>query len=67
MGNSVGVPLPAELLSKMHIGKGDDVHIMVMPNGSIKITPFDPDFERKMELFERSSKKFRNAYKALAK
>lgn len=66
IGNSVGVLLPAETVKRLHLANGDEVFITDTPDG-IAVTPYDPDFEDAMAAFEVTRKKYRNAFRHLAK
>lgn len=47
--------------------EGDTLHAIVDPEGGVRLTPFDPQFEAAMAAFERTRRKYRNALKELAK
>lgn len=47
IGNSLGVILTKEVTTRMNVSKGDELSYLETPNG-IEITPYDPDFDRKM-------------------
>ena len=47
IGNSVGAIFPKELLTKLDIGKGDDIYVTESPDG-YRITRSDPEFEAQM-------------------
>ncbi len=65
-GNSAAVTLsPADLLH-LAAGLGDSVAIEHQENG-VFITALDHDFSNKVDAIERSRRKFRNAYRELAK
>jgi len=66
MGNSTGVILPKEALAKLNVEQGDTVYLTEAADG-MRITPYDPDFERQMALARRVAKKRRNALRELAK
>lgn len=66
IGNSVGVILPREVLEKYHIQEGDTLFGNVADDG-IHLTPYDPSFETAMKAFERTRRKYRNAFRELAK
>ena len=66
VGNSTGVILPKEALAKLKVEQGDTVYLTEAPDG-LRITPYDPDFERQMALARRVAKKRRNALRELAK
>ena len=52
IGNSVGVILPKELLTRLRGQKGDSLYAAEMPDG-VKLTPFDPELARQMEVAEK--------------
>ncbi|KAA0575879.1 AbrB/MazE/SpoVT family DNA-binding domain-containing protein [Azospirillum sp. B21] len=66
IGNSVGLVLPKETLSKLNVEKGDVVYLTETPDG-YRITPYDPDFEQQMAAARRITKKRRNALRELAR
>jgi len=65
MGGSLGVILPKDLLSDMHVAEGDELFAMASTDGFL-ISPYDPEFEMKMNAFDRTRRKFRNALRELA-
>src|SRR5437868_11093342 len=42
VGNSVGIVLPKNVLSRMHVEKGDTLYALETPNG-VELTPYDPE------------------------
>ena len=66
VGNSLGVVLPREVLTKLHIGDGDKVFLTEAPDGSYRITPYDPEFEKQMRLAEEGMARYRNTLRTLA-
>jgi len=66
VGGSVGVILPKETLAKLRVGKGDTLFLTESPDG-YRLTPYDPDFARDMELAEEIMREDRDLLRALAK
>jgi putative addiction module antidote len=66
IGNSVGVTLPKEVLSKLRVGKGDELFFTETPDG-ILITPYDAEFAAQMEAAEIVMREDRDVLKILAK
>ena len=66
VGSSAGVVLPREVLARLKIEKGDTLFLTEAPDG-YRITPYDPDFERQMQLARRVIRERRNVLKELAK
>jgi putative addiction module antidote len=66
IGTSTGVVLPKEVLARLKVGKGDTLYLTEAPEG-YRITPYDPEFGRQMDLVERVIRERREVLKALAK
>jgi putative addiction module antidote len=66
IGNSVGVILPAEALARMHVGLDDTVYLTEAVGG-VRLTPYDPVFERQMNAARKVMRKRRNLLRELAK
>ena len=67
IGNSLGVVLPREAVSRLHAGEGDRLFLIEGPNGAYQLTPYDPTFEKKMKKAEDIIGRYRNALHVLAK
>ncbi len=67
VGNSLGVVLPKELLSRLNIDEGDKVFLTEASDGSYRITPYDPEFEKQVRVGEKIMGKYRNTLRSLAK
>lgn len=66
IGNSVGVILPKEILSRLKLEKGDSVFVTDAANG-VMLTPYDPTFDEQMAQARLIMKKRRAVLKELAK
>jgi putative addiction module antidote len=66
VGSSTGVVLPKEVLARLKIEKGDTLFLTEAPDG-YRLTPYDPDFERQMDLARKVMREQRNVLKELAK
>ncbi len=66
IGNSAGVTLPKEALADLKVQEGDTLILTRTPDG-FRVTPYDETFEAGMKAFERTRRKFRNAFRELAK
>lgn len=67
VGNSTGVILPKELMVRLNLSVGDSFYATLTPEGGIRFTPYDPKFEKAMEVARRGMKVYRNALAELAK
>ena len=65
VGNSTGVILPKELLEKLRVQKGDELHVLETPDG-VQLVPFDAEFARQMDVAEGVMRKRRNLLRKLA-
>ena len=66
VGTSAGVILPKDLLEQLDLQVGDELTVNATQHG-LELSPYEEDFSRKVRAFERSRRKFRNAYRELAK
>ena len=66
MGGSLGLTLPKELVEHLQTAEGEQLHAVKTEQG-VLLTTYDPDFEETMEAFDVIRKKYRNAFRELAK
>jgi len=66
LGNSVGIVLPKEILSKLKVAKGDTLYLTETPDG-FNLVPYEPDFAQKMEILEDVMRENRDVLRRLAK
>ena len=67
IGNSTGVILPKELLTQLNLKQGQWVYVTELPDGGVRLTPYDPDFEKVMTIVDDLMVEYRDTLKALAK
>jgi len=65
IGNSAGVILPKELLARLRVDKGDELHALETPDG-IRLTTYDPDLAAQMEVAEEVMRERRTLLHKLA-
>lgn len=66
VGNSLGLVLPRELLTRLKVGKGDNLFLVESPDG-VTLTPYDPAVAAQVEAGQRFMRKYRDTFRALAK
>lgn len=66
VGNSSGLLLPKEALSRLRVEQGDTIYLTETSDG-FRLTPHDPEFERQMTVMRRVAKKRRKVLRELAK
>jgi putative addiction module antidote len=67
IGNSVGVILPKELLARLNLKEGDKFYPVAQPDGSLRLSPFNPKHARAMEIARKVMHEYRDTFAALAK
>jgi putative addiction module antidote len=65
IGNSVGIVLPKEVLSRLHVEKGDMLYFTDSPEG-VLLSPYNAEFARKLDAFEQVMRENRDVLKKLA-
>jgi putative addiction module antidote len=67
IGNSTGVILPKELLSRLNLQQGDMLYVTEGADGGLRLAKHDPDIETAMDVARRGMKRYSAALRELAK
>ena len=67
VGASEGFILNKEAKRILNVQKGDTLYLTEAPDGAMRITPYNPDFENQMALAEAIMHDDREILRALAK
>lgn len=67
IGNSLGVVLPKDVINRLHTKDGEPLFLIEAPDGSYRLTSYDPAFEKKMARAEDIISRYRNTLHILAK
>ncbi|MFL5076402.1 MAG: AbrB family transcriptional regulator [Microvirga sp.] len=67
IGNSDGLILPKELMQRLDLKRGQQLHIVELAGGGFQVLPYDPDFEQTMDLADEIMDDYRDTLAALAK
>ncbi len=67
IGDSVGLILPGELLSRLNLKEGDALYPVQQPDGSLLLTPHKPKHARAMEIARKVMHDYRDTFAVLAK
>ena len=67
IGNSTGAILPKDVLDRLRVSQGDQLYLTEAPDGSFRLSPYDPEFARQIELAEEIMREDRDILRALAK
>ena len=65
VGSSVGIVLPKEILSRLHVEKGDSLYITDTPDG-VQLTPYDEKFAQVMKAADKVMRENRDVLRKLA-
>ena len=66
-GNSLGGVLPKEGINRLNTGDGEALFLIEAPEGGYRLTPYDPQFEKKMAKAEDIISRYRNTLHVLSK
>jgi putative addiction module antidote len=67
VGNSDGLILPRELMQRLDLKRGQQLHVTELAGGGLQLLPYDPDFERTMEAADEIMDEYRDTFAELAK
>jgi putative addiction module antidote len=66
VGNSLSVTLPKEVTDRLKVKKGDPIYLTESPDG-YRLTAYDPEFARQMEVAEKVMLRYKDALRRLSK
>ena len=66
-GNSLGVVLPGEVVNRLRTKDGEPLFLTEGPDGSYKLTPYDPNFAEKLAKAEKIIGRYRDTLHVLAR
>jgi putative addiction module antidote len=67
IGNSDGLILPRELMQRLDLKRGQQLHLTELAGGGFQALPYDPDFEQTMDIADEIMDEYRDTLAALAK
>ncbi len=67
IGNSDGLLLPRELMQRLDLKRGQQLHIVELAGGGFQVLPYDPDFDRTLEIADQVMDEYRDTLATLAK
>ena len=66
VGASAGIILNKEVMARLKVKKGDSLYLTEAPDG-YRLTPYNPDFERQIQIAEDIMHDDREILKALSR
>ena len=67
IGNSVGLILPKDLLARLKLKEGDQLHVIEQTERGFKLTPYDPKHAKAMKIARQVMEEYQDTFRALAK
>jgi putative addiction module antidote len=67
IGNSDGLILPKELMQRLDLKRGQELHIVELAGGGFQALPHDPDFEQTMDVADEIIDEYQDTLTTLAK
>jgi putative addiction module antidote len=67
IGDSVGVILPREFVTRLDLKEVDKLYPVQQPDGSLRLVPYNPKHARAMEIARKMMREYRDTFAALAK
>jgi putative addiction module antidote len=67
IGNSLGLILSKDLLSRLKLKEGDKLHVVEQTERGLKLSPYNPKHAKAMQIARRSFSTYADTYKALTK
>ncbi|MGH6728503.1 MAG: AbrB/MazE/SpoVT family DNA-binding domain-containing protein [Pseudolabrys sp.] len=67
IGNSVGLILPKDLLARLKLKEGDQLHVIEQTERGFKLTPYDPKHAKAMKIARKVMEEYQDTFRALAK
>jgi putative addiction module antidote len=67
IGNSLGLILSKDILSRLRLKEGDKLFVVEQTDRGVKLSPYNPKHAKAMEIARRSFGTYADTYKALAK
>ena len=66
VGNSFGFTVPKEVIEKYNLKEGEKLHL-IENNDGFTLTPYNPEFEKWAEAFDKTNKKYKKTLRELSK
>lgn len=67
IGNSTGFIIPSAVATRLGIEQGKAFYLTELADGSIRLSPYDPDFEATMRIVDDIMDEYRDTLSVLAK
>jgi putative addiction module antidote len=67
IGNSDGLILPRDLMQRLDLKRGQQLHVVELAGGGFQALPYDPDFEQTLKVADEVMDEYRDTLAALAK
>jgi putative addiction module antidote len=65
VGNSLGITLPKTLVVNLRLHEGEELNLVETAEG-VLLTPYNPEFGKWVEAYEKTNRKYKNTLRALS-
>ena len=65
-GGSLSATIPKDMVDRFQLAAGDSVFLVETDRGLL-LTPYDPGFEKSLDVYLKGAQRYRNALRELAK
>lgn len=66
IGNSTGFLLPRDVVVRLGLEQGATFHLTEMADGGLRLTPYDPDFDKAMAIVDDIMDEYKDTLRVLA-
>lgn len=67
IGNSDGLLLPREVMQRLDLKRGQQLHLVELAGGGFQALPYDPDFSETLDIADKIMDEYRDTLAELAK
>lgn len=67
IGNSDGLLLPREIMQRLDLKRGQQLHLVELAGGGFQALPYDPDFAKTVDIADEVMDEYRDTLAELAK
>lgn len=66
IGNSTGFLLPRDVVIRLGIEQGKVFHLTEMADGGLRLAPYDPDFDKAMQVVDTIMDEYKDTLRTLS-
>ncbi len=66
IGNSTGFIIPRDVVIRLGIEQGKSFYLTELADGGLRISPYDPEFDKTMRIVDEIMDEYKDSLRALA-